>query len=267
MASFPFTACLESVSLLGVELAMTHSSHWEELNVGLTAEMWSTVEDQIGVHSIDCFQTASSLVDIGIFSEYHFVPVLLSVYQLTHYNIDCLWEEHIRALKQTPNIIEARISIAFDKEAWSDSLETVDLLHLRCLYISPVGALKYFKVPSLEELAPDISGEDTYPPTFPLSPRPVLIFHPTALPLVPYSPYGHQILTMLPLPHQTVHSPRQWQPKGRDQHLDLGLTLPNYPEGLMPAPQLHPYPLDVTMKWCGKCSFGCEITAITQIIG
>ncbi|KAJ7825735.1 hypothetical protein B0H14DRAFT_3725892 [Mycena olivaceomarginata] len=120
-----------------------------------------TVDDQIGVHSIDCFQTAPSLVNISIFNEYRFVPVLLPVHQLTRYDIDCQLEGHIRVLKQTPNIIEARIDIAFDEEAWPDSPKIVDLLRLRRLYISSAGALKYFKIPALEELALGNSGEDT----------------------------------------------------------------------------------------------------------
>ncbi|KAJ7312447.1 hypothetical protein DFH08DRAFT_1044507 [Mycena albidolilacea] len=164
-----------------LKLLLEHSSRWEELSLGLTAEMipslvglrdripslrrlwiqWSTVEDQTGVHSIDCFQTAPSLVDTSIFNEYRFVPVLLPVHQLTRYDIDCQLEGHIRVLKQTPNVIKARIDIAFDKEAWPDSLEIVDLLRLRRLYISSAGALKYFKVPALEELALGNSGEDT----------------------------------------------------------------------------------------------------------
>jgi hypothetical protein len=74
---------------------------------------WNSAEDQIGVRSIDCFQTASSLVDFGALNEFGFVPILLPVYYLTRYAIDCPLDEHIHILKQTPNLVEARIDIEF----------------------------------------------------------------------------------------------------------------------------------------------------------
>ncbi|KAJ7312489.1 hypothetical protein DFH08DRAFT_1087654 [Mycena albidolilacea] len=158
-----------------------YSLRWEELSLGLASELvpalgalrdrlpslcrswiqWNHPPDQ-GVASIDCFQTACSLVDIGIFNEFCFVPTLLPVHQLTLtcYKPDCPLDEHMRILKQTPNLVEARISIDFEEHRWPDSLETVDLLRLRRLYISNPVALKCFKVPALDGLAL-VEGSDS----------------------------------------------------------------------------------------------------------
>jgi hypothetical protein len=112
---------------------------------------------------------ACSLVDIGIFNEFRFVPTLLPVHQftLTRYELDCSLDEHMRILKQTPNLVGARISIDFEEHRWPDSLETVDFLRLRRLYISNPVALKYFKAPALEGLAL-VEGSDSedLPPPF-----------------------------------------------------------------------------------------------------
>jgi hypothetical protein len=63
-------------------------------------------------------------------------------------------------LKQAPSLIEARIRIDFDEQAWPDVSDTVDLLHLERLFVSNPEALKYFRTPALEELALGNSGED-----------------------------------------------------------------------------------------------------------
>jgi hypothetical protein len=247
------------------KLLSQHSSRWEEFSVELTAEMlpilmtlrdripslrrlwiqWSTVEDQTGVHSIDCFQTASSLVDVGIFSEYRFVPVLFPVHQLTRYDIDCQLEEHIRVLKQAPNVIEARIGIDFDEEDWSDSLETVDLLRLRRLYISPAGALKYFKVPALEELALDIYREDILSLVRSLLDRSSCFLRRLCL----QSPTAHTAIEYLqccPSLTELLILHDDGSPRDEINALISALTLPNYPGGLALAPQLH------------LISFGCD---------
>ncbi|KAJ7312512.1 hypothetical protein DFH08DRAFT_943647 [Mycena albidolilacea] len=155
------------------KLLSEHSARWEKLSVELTAETvptlvalrdrvpslrrlwiaWNSADAQVGVRSVDCFQTASSLVDIGVFNQFGSVPILLPGHQLTRYEIDCPLEEHIGMLKQTPNLVEARISIDSHEQVWPDLSDTVDLLRLRRMYISDPAALKYFKAPALEELA------------------------------------------------------------------------------------------------------------------
>ncbi|KAJ7734300.1 hypothetical protein B0H14DRAFT_3168695 [Mycena olivaceomarginata] len=69
-----------------------------------------------------------------------------------------------RTYTQAPNLVQAGINIDFEEQHWPDNLETVVLLHLRRLYISKSGALKYLKAPALEELALVDGGEDTLPP-------------------------------------------------------------------------------------------------------
>ncbi|KAJ6562427.1 hypothetical protein B0H19DRAFT_97186 [Mycena capillaripes] len=157
------------------QLLLRHSSHWEELSIGLTSDLtplvvalrdsvpslrrlwiqWTCPEAQMEVQSIDCFQTAYSLVDVGMFNEFRCVPILLPGQQLTRYQLDCPWKQHMRILKQAANLIEARIYVNFDHEPISDSDAdgTIDLMHLQHLYVSDAPVLKYLRLPALEELA------------------------------------------------------------------------------------------------------------------
>ncbi|KAF7356326.1 F-box domain-containing protein [Mycena venus] len=155
------------------QLLSQHSARWEELSIGLTPETWPLLnalrdrlpslarlwiqwgcpEDQIGVQSIDCFDTASSLVDVGIFNEHRFVSTLLPANQLTRYELDCPWEQHKAILKQSQNLLEARIEVGFDEGPWSDADETIGLLQLRRLYVSAPWVLQYLWAPALEGLA------------------------------------------------------------------------------------------------------------------
>jgi hypothetical protein len=115
------------------------------------------------VQSIDCFQTASSpLVDVGIYNEFRHVPILLPGHQLTRYRLDSLWEQHTRILKQAANLIEACITNDFDDNR-PYSGETIDLLHLRRLYVSDASILECLSFHALEELALDGSQHPTLP--------------------------------------------------------------------------------------------------------
>ncbi|KAJ7828226.1 hypothetical protein B0H14DRAFT_3719029 [Mycena olivaceomarginata] len=138
------------------------------------------------------------------------------------------------------------ISIDFDEEDWSDSLETVDLLRLRHLYISPAGASKYFKVPALENSHWILSKEKT---SFRLS-----VLCSTGLrapsddsasrllwPIRPSNTYNAApSLTEFLILHD------DGSPRDEINALISALTLPNYPGGLGLAPQLH------------LISFGCD---------
>ncbi|KAJ7921953.1 hypothetical protein B0H13DRAFT_1866192 [Mycena leptocephala] len=116
----------------------THSSRWQELNFGLTSTVvelrtslrerlsslkklwiqWYGPESQSAVHFINCFESASSLVDFGVYNESRFIPVAHPIFQLTRYQLDGPWEEHKRILKLAPNLVEADITVDFDDESW-----------------------------------------------------------------------------------------------------------------------------------------------------
>ncbi|KAF8211069.1 hypothetical protein K438DRAFT_1808742 [Mycena galopus ATCC 62051] len=154
-----------------LELLSRHASQWEELSIGITCEMTpllATLRDQLAslkrlwiqwdgpesqtVESINCFRTASSLVDVGIYNEYRFLPITHPVKQLTRYQLDAPWETHKGILKLAPELVEARIAISFDWDPWSDSEEIVHC-SLQRLYVSNHNALKFLRLPVLEGLA------------------------------------------------------------------------------------------------------------------
>ncbi|KAJ7435166.1 hypothetical protein B0H11DRAFT_2115000, partial [Mycena galericulata] len=162
-------------------LLSQHSTRWEELLVELTAELaphltalrgclpalrrlwlqWDGPDSQVGLSPINCFQTASSLVDIVIYNHYRFVPTLLPIQQITRYNLDAPWETHREILKLAPNLVECRIVVAFDDEPWPDSPSAfIDLLCLRRLHGNDVHILEYLRAPALEEVALHVGEED-----------------------------------------------------------------------------------------------------------
>ncbi|KAJ6485566.1 hypothetical protein C8R45DRAFT_997036 [Mycena sanguinolenta] len=169
-----FYACLEMDSRPQIqmfELLSQHSSRWEELSLGLSSKIlpslaalrgrlsslkklwvqWDDSEIDSAQSPLDCFQTASSLVDVGVFNEYRHVPMQLPAPQLTRYELTGSWSTHECILKGAPNLVEAHIDIAFDLELWSDGI--IDLLHLRRLYVSAPELLSVLNAPALEELA------------------------------------------------------------------------------------------------------------------
>ncbi|KAJ6580867.1 hypothetical protein B0H19DRAFT_486595 [Mycena capillaripes] len=159
-----------------------HSERWEELSIGITAELvpllaalrdrvpslrrlwinWNCRESQRGVQSIDSFQTASSLVDFGTFHEYRFIPIAFPIHQLTRYQLDGPWDTHKDILTRALNLVEARITIDFDdqSQAWLDSDDIFDLTRLQRLYVSDSGLLDRFRAPALEELALAVQDDD-----------------------------------------------------------------------------------------------------------
>ncbi|KAF7345451.1 hypothetical protein MVEN_01563200 [Mycena venus] len=159
--------------ILVFQLLSLHSSRWEEFSLGLTLEiaplvtalrgrllslkrLWVQWDDSAAdsIQSIDCFQTAPCLVDVGVYNRYRHVPVLLPVHQLTRYEMTCPWKSHVRMLKAAPNLVEAHIDVTFDlSETWSDLEEAIDLLQLQRLYVSALPILNVLRGPALEELA------------------------------------------------------------------------------------------------------------------
>ncbi|KAJ6504483.1 hypothetical protein DFH09DRAFT_1439925 [Mycena vulgaris] len=150
-----------------------HSVRWEELCIELTSDLfpildtlqhrlsalrrlwiqWAEPESQAGVESALCFETASSLLDVGILNRYRYLPIILPIHQLTRYNLDAPWTVHEGILKLAPNLVEASIDIRFEEEHWPTPGDIIDLKCLRRLYISHTGGLKYLRAPALQEIS------------------------------------------------------------------------------------------------------------------
>ncbi|KAJ7147740.1 hypothetical protein C8R43DRAFT_953092 [Mycena crocata] len=101
---------------------------------------------------IDCFQTASALVDVGIRNIKGFVDVLLpcSSSPPAAHELDVPWEIHRSVLKMSPHI---EVSFDDDDVGWPDRNQVVDLIHLRRLYISHTYILNFIRAPALEGIA------------------------------------------------------------------------------------------------------------------
>ncbi|KAJ7114030.1 hypothetical protein C8R44DRAFT_881582 [Mycena epipterygia] len=121
---------------------------------------WDGWGGQVSAESIDCFQTAPRMVYTSIHNKYRHIPILLPVHQLTRYDLDCPWEMHMGMLKLAPNLVEARILINFDPEAWPDPGEILDVLCLQRLYLSHPHILQYLNAPALTELALSVDDDD-----------------------------------------------------------------------------------------------------------
>ncbi|KAF7371098.1 F-box domain-containing protein [Mycena sanguinolenta] len=152
------------------ELLMQHSSRWEELSLGLTTQIfpllnslherlpslkrlwvqWDDLEASVDKF-LDCFQTALSLVELGLVDEFCGLPIRLPAPQLTRYVVTGSWTTHGRLLLGAQNLVEAHIDIRFDREVQSDSL--VESRHLQRLYVSTPMILSVLRAPALEELA------------------------------------------------------------------------------------------------------------------
>ncbi|KAJ7483566.1 hypothetical protein FB451DRAFT_1364454 [Mycena latifolia] len=162
------------------QLLSEYSARWEELCLSLTSNLapllptlrnrlpslrrlwiqWESPGSQAGVDRIDCFSTAPSLVDAGIWNEYRPVAIPLCAHQLTRYQLDAPWATHQSILELALNLVEARVQISFDDEFWPDTDDLIDLVHLRRLFVSDVGALQYLRTPALQEISLYIRRED-----------------------------------------------------------------------------------------------------------
>ncbi|KAF7345677.1 hypothetical protein MVEN_01587500 [Mycena venus] len=141
-----------------------HVSQWEQLSLQLTSDLfpyWDRPGSQANTDALDCFQTAPSLIDIGIYNEFRMIPISLPVQQLTRYEHDAPWAIHEGILKLAPSLVEAHISIKFDEEPWPPTtLETIDLPSLRRLYITAAKVVDYIRVPVLDDLVLACRGPD-----------------------------------------------------------------------------------------------------------
>ncbi|KAJ7780107.1 hypothetical protein DFH07DRAFT_1025997 [Mycena maculata] len=116
---------------------------------------WSNEEGE-AAEPIDCFETTTSLLEVGVSYRHHYTPVPFPEHQLTWYNLEASWEVHQGILKLAQNLVNAHTFIG-DNEAetqvWPDPMEAIDLLHFRCLFVSDIGVLNYIRVGALEEMA------------------------------------------------------------------------------------------------------------------
>ncbi|KAJ7623635.1 hypothetical protein FB45DRAFT_111603 [Roridomyces roridus] len=89
------------------EFLSEHSSRWVDLDLQMTAALvprlaalrgrisslqrlwlqWDTDQTEAEVHSVNCFQTASSLLDVGFRTESRFIPILFPAHHFTAYRV------------------------------------------------------------------------------------------------------------------------------------------------------------------------------------
>ncbi|KAJ7654674.1 hypothetical protein DFH06DRAFT_1329932 [Mycena polygramma] len=157
-----------------------HASRWEELRLTLTPFLspvleglrdhvpslqrlsieWDDEESEAAEDSIDCFESAPSLADVSVTTEYRFISVSIPKGQLTRYELDAPWEIHWGVLKLNPNLVEARVNICFDEEDWPDPGEKIELLFLRRLYASHSRVLTFLHFTLLEEISLNLYDND-----------------------------------------------------------------------------------------------------------
>ncbi|KAJ7623816.1 hypothetical protein FB45DRAFT_926831 [Roridomyces roridus] len=121
---------------------------------------WDTEESQVGVDSIECFKTVSSLQEVGLNCGFRFVPVSVPTWNLTSYRVIGPWEMHQDVLPMIPNLLEARIVFTDDDVLPNQSDETIAMLHLQRLYVSNANVLGYLKATSLAELGIGVAGSE-----------------------------------------------------------------------------------------------------------
>ncbi|KAJ7609094.1 hypothetical protein FB45DRAFT_1127922 [Roridomyces roridus] len=152
-----------------------HSACWEELSIRITRSISPPFNDLRGrlpslrrlwVHwdappgfnpeEIDCFTTASSLVEIE-FDYTGSVAIGIPPSQLTCYRLRCPWEIHQSILEASPSLIEAKIDIT---EPFPEPARpTLEMQHLERLYVSDAKALEYLRTPRLAEIALEVTAD------------------------------------------------------------------------------------------------------------
>ncbi|KAJ6530844.1 hypothetical protein DFH09DRAFT_1409889, partial [Mycena vulgaris] len=135
------------------QLLAEHFLRWEELIIELKTDIVPHLAcgKPGGAKSIDYFQAAPSLLNVGINNQYQHIPIPLPASQLTRYRLDAPWMVHEGILKFAPNLVEVFISICFTSLPKSSTV--IDPLSLRHLYVSHSRVLDSIRVPDLEELA------------------------------------------------------------------------------------------------------------------
>ncbi|KAJ7609135.1 hypothetical protein FB45DRAFT_805804 [Roridomyces roridus] len=154
-----------------------HAPRWEEFSVQLTPALaprldalrgrlpslqrlwiqWDNAGNHIGDAPIKCFETAPSLLDVGMTDQ---AGALLAVpfptHRLTSYRLQGRWDMHQRILTTAPNIVEAGIQILTSnaEASWPETGgPAIDLSRLRRLYVDHLEVLDYIRAPQLDEIA------------------------------------------------------------------------------------------------------------------
>ncbi|KAJ6530866.1 hypothetical protein DFH09DRAFT_994439, partial [Mycena vulgaris] len=166
----------EEINPVGPQIEMfrflaEYSPRWEEFRIQLTSDLsallpslrnrvpllrrlriqWGFATSSAEIGSIDCFQIAPALLDVGLFNGRGHVPISLPLHQLTRYRLHAPCEMHRDMVKLGHNLVEAHIDVRGGD--WPDSSNAINLFSLRRLYVSHSKFLNYLRVPSLEELA------------------------------------------------------------------------------------------------------------------
>ncbi|KAJ7737091.1 hypothetical protein B0H16DRAFT_1891740 [Mycena metata] len=163
-----------------LQLLSHHSLRWRDLSLGITSAMapflpslrdrlpalktlwihWNIPQSHPAVTPLDCFQTASSLVNVGIHNSELYVPILFPAHALTRYELNAPWDFHLGILNNAPSLVEARIIIYSDQEPWPVLAQPILLPHLRRLYLSHPEFADSLVLPALEELAGEVPNLD-----------------------------------------------------------------------------------------------------------
>ncbi|KAJ7124355.1 hypothetical protein C8R44DRAFT_875400 [Mycena epipterygia] len=162
--------------------------------------LWAIAESQAGpLESVDCSESASSLVDAGFLNELRYVPTLLPSHQLTHYNLDAPWEIHKGVLTAASKLVQAHIHASFNDETLPYPGEIIDLLHLERLFLSHERILTYLRTPLLQDIGFAVDQEED------------LDYHPCLEPFVARSRYTLRKLSFngMPTPHAANEILRQ----------------------------------------------------------
>ncbi|KAJ7609168.1 hypothetical protein FB45DRAFT_805837 [Roridomyces roridus] len=165
-----------------------HSLRWEDLCIALKQDLipllpslrnripslrrlWVQVDGDLTEEVapvVNFLQTAASLVEIGVsrcLSPGSFLP---RTNQLTHYYADAPWDVHQEILRLSSSLVTAHVNLFPEPPDWSTlACEVVELPQLRCLFISHIEALAYFKTPLLGQITLDLFPDECdFPPAF-----------------------------------------------------------------------------------------------------
>ncbi|KAJ7230267.1 hypothetical protein GGX14DRAFT_582649 [Mycena pura] len=152
-----------------------HCRRWVELDMRLTSRLLPLVtslrdqvpclrkiyldcESQPAIQSLDCFETARSLVDFSV-DVPRYIPIHLPVHQLTRYSMKASWDVHHSLLTLALNLVEAWIQVDVDDQRWPEPSPII-LPFLRRLRVSEPEILDYITAPTLEGIAFCIDDDD-----------------------------------------------------------------------------------------------------------
>ncbi|KAJ7608689.1 hypothetical protein FB45DRAFT_876959 [Roridomyces roridus] len=161
--------CLEEHAEKWEELRMTVSTttlpRFEHLHDRIaalrTVSLWWVGENHDDdMDTLDCFETATSLVDVAIGYEWLTAVFVYPLSQLTRYQAVGFWDTHQAVLSMSPALVEVSIKMTFsdleDVCDWTSPGPVIELSQLRRLYVSHIGVVAGLKTPILEKIAFDL---------------------------------------------------------------------------------------------------------------